>query len=228
MTFSIVARCDSTGELGVAAVTAVPAVGKLLTWARPGAGAVATQAWINPYLGMDGLELLRAGRAAGEALEEVLARDPDPHLRQLAMVDAAGRVAVHTGEGCTPWAGHITGNGFAVQGNCLVDGHTLDAMVQAFEDGRGRELAERLLLALEAGARLGGDKRGCTSATVYVVHEEDYPLWDMRVDDHTHPLAELRRLYGVFCEQVVPQVRRLPKRGDPHGEPDLKGGTGLA
>lgn len=228
MTFSIVARCGQTGQLGVAAATAVPAVGKLLTWAFPGAGAAATQAWINPYLGIDGVRLLRDGRTAPEALDEVLELDPDRRLRQLALVDGDGRAAAFTGESCNAWAGHRCGEGFSVQGNVLENCQTIDAMFDAFLQHHHLELAERLLVTLEAGNAVGGDRRGANSATVYVVDTEEYPLWDMRVDDHPKPIQELRRLFGVFREKVVPQVRRLPRRGDPHGEPDLEHGTGLA
>lgn len=228
MTFSIVARCPQTGQLGIAAATAVPAVGKLLTWAHPKGGAVATQSWINPYLGIDGVRLLVDGRDAQAALDEVLGLDPDRRLRQVAMVDRAGRVAAWTGEGCASWAGHRVEDGYSVQGNVLENCETLDAMCAAYRDHAQKELAERLLAALEAGNAIGGDQRGCNSATVYVVDTEEYPLWDMRVDDHAEPLKELRRLFYVFRKEVVPQVRRLPKRGDPHGEPDLDHGTGMA
>lgn len=216
MTFSIVARCPTTGQLGVAAVTAVPAVGKLLTWAAPRAGAVATQAHINPYLGFDALPLLRAGRDADETLREVLGADPHRDLRQLAIVDGVGRVAVHTGEAATDWKGHRVGEAFVVCGNYLVGPSTVDAMFDAFATASG-ELAERLVVALEAGVRAGGDRRGCSSATVYVVDQEEYPLWDVRVDDHASPLRELRRLYGVFRDHVVPEIRKMPKRGEAGG-----------
>ncbi len=228
MTFSIVARCRESGQLGVAAATAVPAVGKLLTWAKPDAGAVATQAWINPYLGMESLELLERGHDAPTTLSRVIGRDPDRDYRQLAIVDAAGRSAVHTGPRCTDWAGHLRGDGYTVQGNLLVDRRTLDAVAGGYERSAGAEFAERLLIALEAGEQAGGDKRGHTSATVLVMDREEYPLWDMRVDAHASPLEELRRLYGVFRDEVVPQVRRLPKRNDPHGEQDYEHGVGMA
>ncbi len=213
MTFSIVARCSTTGQLGVAAVTAVPAVGKLLTWAAPRAGAVATQAHINPYLGLDALPLLRAGRTADETLRELVGDDTNGALRQLAIVDGAGRVAVHTGDATTDWKGHRVGDAFVVCGNYLVGPSPVDAMFDAFAATSG-ELAERLVVALEAGAEAGGDRRGCSSATVYVVEDEEYPLWDVRVDDHPSPLAELRRLYGVFRDHVVPEIRKMPKRGE--------------
>lgn len=228
MTFSIVARCTRTGQLGVAAATAVPAVGTLLTWAYAGAGAVATQAWINPYLGIRTLWRLREGWSAQRAVDDALSGDPDRHIRQLAAVDSHGGVAAWTGERCTQWAGHRSGPGFCVQGNILENSDTLDAMYEAYERHLDQHLVERLLLALEAGDAVGGDRRGCTSATIYIVEAEEYPLWDIRVDDHPTPMQELRRLFGVFARDVVPQIRRLPTRRDPHGKPDLEHGTGMA
>lgn len=214
MTFSIVARCEKTGELGIAAVTAVPAVGKLLTWAYPGAGAVATQAFINPYLGYDALLLLREGASAEEAMRRVLDIEPEPELRQLGIVDGAGRVAAWTGPETGGWSGHVTGDGYSVQGNLLVGPETLEAMRKSFLEDAGCSLAKRLLCAIEAGEATGGDKRGVTSATVYVMAKEVYPLWDLRVDDHRTPLKELRRLYGVFEREVVPEILCLPKRDE--------------
>src|SRR5690606_24281373 len=113
-------------------------------------------------------------------------------------------------EGCTQWAGHRIGHGFGVQGNVLENCETLDAMYDACERHVDCDLVERLLLALEAGNAVGGDRRGCTSATIYIVESEEYPLWDIRVDDHPQPMHELRRLFGVFAREVVPQIRRLP------------------
>ncbi|MEX1016668.1 MAG: DUF1028 domain-containing protein [Phycisphaeraceae bacterium] len=220
MTFSIVAHCRRTGQLGIAAATAVPAVGKLLTWAYPQAGAVATQAWINPYLGHDALQHLRDGDEAEQALNATVSQDPDRDIRQVAVVDRHGRVAAWTGRKTSQWAGHITGQGYSVQGNLLTGPETLHAMRDAFEADTAAGLAERLLRAIEAGEATGGDRRGASSATVYVMHTEVYPLWDLRVDDHAQPLIEIRRLYHVFEEKVVPHIRRLPKRDDPHGEPE--------
>ncbi|MFA9477651.1 DUF1028 domain-containing protein [Phycisphaerales bacterium AB-hyl4] len=220
MTFSIVARCPRTKQVGIAAVTAVPAVGKLLTWAYPRTGAIATQAWINPYLGHDGITKLREGLDAKQALDAVVLQDPDRDIRQVGIVDGQGNVAGWTGSKTSKWAGHITGPGYCVQGNLLVGHEPLHAMRDAFEADDGAPLAERLLTAIEAGEATGGDRRGANSATVYVIDTEVYPLWDLRVDDHKHPLKEVRRLYHVFEELVVPHIVRLPKRDDPHGQPE--------
>lgn len=218
MTFSIVARCPLTGQFGIAAATAMPAVGKLLTHAAAGCGAVATQARINPYLGIDGLSLLREGRSAAEIVEALKMQDPRHDLRQCAVVDAAGRVAAWTGSGCPAWAGHRFGDGYSVQGNRLAGREVLDKAAAAFEGASGRSLPERLIEALACGDAGGGDRKGERSATLYVVESEEYPLWDIRVDEHSRPIAELKRLFKVFETDVVPQIKRMPSRANPAGE----------
>ncbi|MDO3700181.1 DUF1028 domain-containing protein [Micromonospora sp. C28SCA-DRY-2] len=218
MTFSIAARCPRTGQLGVGALTARPAVGKLVAHVQSGGGAVATQATPNPFLAYDGLPLLREGRAPRDVLTELLARDPGREVRQVGMVDHQGRSHAFTGSRTVEWAGHHTGPGYAVQGNRLVGPETLAEIVRVFEESRELDLAERLVLAIEAGEEAGGDRHGARSATVTVSCDQPYPLWDMRVDDAEHPARELRRLYGVFREEVFPTIQRLPTREDPMGE----------
>jgi uncharacterized Ntn-hydrolase superfamily protein len=211
VTFSIVARCPETGAFGIGAATGMPGVGKLLTHARAGIGAVATQGLLNPYLGLDGLAHLH-GRTAPDALEAALAGDPDRDARQLALVDAAGRTAVWTGADCIEWAGDRFGEGYVIQGNLLAGPAVLERCEAAFLAARGLPFPERLLLALEAGEDSGGDRRGTESATIYVVEREEYPLWDIRVDSHERPLAELRRLHAVFARDLVPHIRAMPTR----------------
>ncbi|MBM0257077.1 DUF1028 domain-containing protein [Micromonospora sp. 4G55] len=218
MTFSIAARCPRTGQLGVGALTARPAVGKLVAHVHPGGGAVATQATPNPFLAYDGLPLLGEGRSPQDVLTELLARDPGREVRQVGMVDRQGRSHAFTGSRTKDWAGHRTGPGYAVQGNRLVGPETLAEIVRVFEDSRELDLAERLVLAIEAGEETGGDRHGARSATVTVVADQPYPLWDVRVDDAEHPARELRRLHGVFHEEVLPTIQRLPTRDDPMGE----------
>lgn len=221
MTLSIVAMCPRSGQFGIAAATAMPAVGKLLTHARAGCGAVATQARINPYLGIDGLELLRRGLSADAVLERLKREDPRIDLRQVAVIDRRGALAVWTGEGCPPYAGAITGDGFSVQGNRLEGRRVLEAMASAFVADADAPLAARLVEAVAAGFAAGGDIKEERSATIYVVENEDYPLWDIRVDEHPDPVTELRRLHDIFAEDVVPQIRRMPTRARPagrHGE----------
>ena len=217
MTFSIVARCPRTGQFGVAAATAMPAVGKLLSHAAAGAGAVATQAQVNPYLGLDGLALLRQGLSAKEVLERLKDTDPCMELRQCALIDAQGDSLCWTGEKCLPWAGSLSGEQFSVQGNRLVGPQVLDAVAEAFRHAEKRPLIERLIEALAAGDRSGGDRHGESSAVIYVVDQEEYPLWDIRVDHHLDPVAELRRLHKVFAREVLPEILAMPTRDNPAG-----------
>lgn len=217
MTFSIVARCPRSGQFGVAAATAMPAVGKLLSHAAAGAGAVATQAQVNPYLGLDGLALLRQGLSAREVLERLKDTDPCMELRQCALIDAQGDSLCWTGDKCLPWAGSLSGEQFSVQGNRLVGPQVLDAVAEAFRHAEKRPLIERLIEALDAGDRCGGDRHGESSAVIYVVDQEEYPLWDIRVDHNLDPVAELRRLHKVFAREVLPEILAMPTRDNPAG-----------
>jgi uncharacterized Ntn-hydrolase superfamily protein len=219
MTFSIVARCPRSGQFGVGAATAMPAVGKLLSHAQAGFGAVATQAQINPYLGLDGLKFLAQGYSAEQVLQQLQQTDPAMALRQCAVVDASGQVACWTDRGCLHWAGSIAGEQFSVQGNRLAGRRVLEAIADAFETHHERPLIERLIEAIAAGDREGGDRCGESSAAVYVVDTEEYPLWDIRVDHHPDPVRELRRLHQVFEEQVLPEILKMPTRRHPGGKP---------
>lgn len=215
MTFSIVAHCPRTGMLGVAVATAVPAVGSMCPYVISGTGAVSTQSWVNPYLAIDALRLIQAGKPAPEALDAVIAMDEGRDVRQIGVVDAHGRSAAWSGKSCTDWFGQIVGPHFAAQGNMLVSAPTIEAMARAFRDSESPHLAERLLLALEAGEAAGGDKRGRQSAALKVHHVEDYPLLDLRVDEHHHPVAELRRVLTIAQLQLLPFVEGMPKRIGP-------------
>ena len=211
-TFSIVGRCERTGELGVAVATAVPAVGSMCPYLVPGVGAVSTQSWVNPYLAIDALDAMRAGASASQALEGVLAGDADAALRQLGVIGRAGPGVAWTGEGCTPWKGHLVGLDFAIQGNMLTGEPTLVAMRDAWRADPSADLAERLLQTLEAGDRVGGDFRGKQSAALKVVGAEAYASVDLRVDEHPEPVAELRRVLGVARQQLFPFVRGMTRR----------------
>lgn len=216
-TFSIVARCPRTGQLGAAVSTADVAAGRLVTWAKSRVGAVATLSWPNLYLGIDGLRLMAEGSAAGQVLDQLIAADPGRDVRQVGIVDNQGRSAAYSGSACTDWFGHHTGAGFAVQGNMLVGPETLSAMVHAFEDSDGHDLAERLLRSVEAGQTVGGDKRGRQCSALLVVDREEFALWDLRVDEHPFPVAELRRIFEVAKHQLLPFVEGLPTRENPMG-----------
>ncbi|GGK06840.1 pilus assembly protein [Pseudomonas matsuisoli] len=196
----------------------MPAVGKLLSHAAAGYGAVATQAQINPYLGLDGLRLLCEGHTAEEALALLQGTDPCMTLRQVALIDANARTACWTGDDCLPWAGSRQGEGYSVQGNRLAGKHVIDAVANAFLDRAEQPLIERLLEAVAAGDATGGDRHGESSATLYVVDQEAYPLWDIRVDQHLDPVTELRRLHDVFAREVVPEILRMPTRANPAGK----------
>lgn len=218
MTFSIIARCPRSGQFGVAATTAMPAVGKLLSHAAAGFGAVATQAQVNPYLGLDGLALLREGHPAPSVLTQLMQTDPCMELRQLALIDRHGDSVCWTGDKCLPWAGSLRGEQFSVQGNRLVGPQVLDAVADAFRRDERRPLVDRLIDALAAGDERGGDRHGESSAVIYVVDKEEYPLWDIRVDHHLDPIAELRRLHDVFARDVLPEVLAMPTRDNPAGK----------
>ncbi len=214
MTFSIVAHCSRTGMLGVAVATAVPAVGSMCPFVRSGTGAVSTQSWVNPYLAIDALAAMASGAAGPAALDAVMTADDGRETRQIGLVDTHGRSAAWSGSACTPWFGQIVEPHFAVQGNMLVSGDTIEAMAEAFRGSDALDLAERLLLALEAGDAAGGDKRGRQSAALMVHADEEYPLLDLRVDEHAHPVAELRRVYRIARLQLLPFVQGMPKRAD--------------
>lgn len=199
MTFSITARCSTTGDLGIAISTAVPAVGRRCPFVKYGVGAIATQSFTNVRLGETGLKLLELGLTPEHAIEILLEEDEGRELRQAAAVDAQGRVFAYTGSKCVEWAGHVVGEDFAVAGNMLVGSQVVQEMKGSFESSSG-ELSERLLQALEAGQAAGGDKRGRQSAALLVGSKEDRLYYNLRVDDHPDPVAELRRIYGVATE----------------------------
>ncbi|MGY6661093.1 MAG: DUF1028 domain-containing protein [Glycocaulis sp.] len=220
MTFSIVAR-SSCGQLfGVAALTEMPAVGKLLSHAWPGAGAAATQAKVNPYLGIDAMELLRKGVDAAEALQRLICADPRADERQLAVIGATGPAVTWTGADCIAYAGALERVDFSVQGNRLAGPHVLEAMAEAYQGSCDAPFDERLIRAVEAGEAAGGDRKGERSANLLIVSTEEYPLWDIRVDEHEDPAGELRRLHDVFRDDVLPELLSMPTRGHPAGEKD--------
>lgn len=139
-------------------------------------------------------------------------------LRQVAVVDGHGRAAVHTGRRCPDWAGHLTGENYAIQGNRITGREVLERARDALSRDAELSLARRLMNALKAGDSEGGDRKGEFSATIYVVDTEEYPLWDIRVDQHPRPLEELERLFDIFTVEVVPQIKRMPSRAHPAGE----------
>jgi uncharacterized Ntn-hydrolase superfamily protein len=199
VTYSIVARDEDSGQLGVAVQSHYFSVGSLVSWADPGVGAVATQSVVEPAYGPRGLGLMRRGSSAPEALRRLLLDEDQKDVRQVAVVDARGRVAVHTGSRCIREAGHRVADGVSAQANMMERPTVPGAMLEAYRNGSG-DLADRLVAALEAAEREGGDIRGRQSAALLVVAPRatgrpsaDRPV-DLRVEDHPDPVAELRRL----------------------------------
>jgi uncharacterized Ntn-hydrolase superfamily protein len=198
-TFSIVARDPATGELGVAVQSHYFSVGPVVPWAEAGVGAVATQSLVLVDYGPNGLNLMRGGMSAKQALDSLLKADAHNEGRQVAMVDAKGNVAAYTGKNCIPDAGDHQGNGYSVQANLMSNPTIWPAMAKAYEGAQG-DLGERLLQALEAGQKAGGDIRGKQSAAILVVKAQSSGkpwkdwIYNLRVEDNPDPIKELRRL----------------------------------
>lgn len=198
-TYSIVARDPETGQIGVAVQSHWFSVGPLVPWAEAGVGAVATQSLVEVSYGPLGLDLMRAGKTAQQALEALIVADPHPEIRQVAMIDAQGHVAAHTGEKCIPEAGHIVGDNFSVQANLMLNDQVWPAMKEAYEKAKG-DLADHMLAALEAAQATGGDIRGRQSAAILIVKGESSGkpwadrVMDLRVEDNPNPVQELKRL----------------------------------
>lgn len=222
MTYSINARDSETGMVGVAVSTKLLCVGALVPFPRAGVGSVATQSFVNPYIGIKGLDYLAAGLNAVETRDRLAAEDEGRAIRQFTVVDAHGGSAAYTGAECVDWNGHRTGDGYAAAGNMLVGEETISAMAEAYEAAAGEPFGERLLRALEAGQAAGGDRRGRQSAAMKVMASEDYPLIDLRVDDHPEPVAELRRLWGLYHEGFADVMGMLPSKANPAGMFDME------
>ena len=226
-TFSIVAYDSVTQELGVAVQSRAFSVGMAVPWALAGVGAIATQASTNESFGPQGLDLMRSGKSAAEALRALVASDTGSAHRQLGVVDARGRSAQFTGKLCSDWAGGVSGFGYAIQGNILAGEAVVKEMEKAFLATRG-ELAERLLAALVAGQAAGGDKRGMESAALVVVRpSEAYPEYrtryvDLRVEDHKDPINELIRVYRLLEGQRLAEAHtRYAELYEKQGRHDL-------
>jgi uncharacterized Ntn-hydrolase superfamily protein len=201
-TYSIVALDETTGELGVAVQSHWFSVGALVPWAQAGVGAVATQSFIKVAYGPEGLQLMREGKTAEEALTILLDQDEGKAVRQVGMVDAIGNIAVHTGKNCIDFAGHIVGKNYTVQANLMEKSTVPEAMANAFESTSG-ELADRMLAALEAAQNEGGDLRGKQSAAMLIVSGKPTGIsykdvvLDLRIEDHPTPIKELKRLIRI-------------------------------
>jgi uncharacterized Ntn-hydrolase superfamily protein len=220
MTWSIIARDKATGEFGIAVATRFFAVGARVPYIAAGIGGIATQALVNPYYGIDGLKLLRAGRAPCDIVETLIAADAGHENRQLHIMDSSGRIAAYTGSQCVDWCGHIEGDGFSIAGNMLAGGHVLDDTAKAYIASKNLPFAQRLIMAMRAGEAAGGDKRGKQSAALLIYGEEEWSALDLRADDHPDPLAELDRLEQVSREHWVHFRKYLPSRSNPAGVTD--------
>jgi uncharacterized Ntn-hydrolase superfamily protein len=219
MTWSIIAR-DVSGAFGIAIASRFFAVGALCRHIRSGAGAVATQALVNPLYGPAMLDALAGGLEPAQAVAQVTAADEGREHRQLHAIDAQGRTAAHTGAACIEWCGHTAGTGYSVAGNMLAGPQVISATAAAYEAAAGLPFSERLIAALAAGEAAGGDKRGKQAAALLVYTTEEYPALDIRVDDHADPIGELRRLHEVSLERYQPFTACLPSRARPAGITD--------
>lgn len=220
MTWSIIAKDNATGQFGIAVATRFFAVGARVPHIAARIGAIATQALVNPYYGIDGVQLLRQGRAPRDIIETLIAADAGSESRQLHIMDAKGRTVAYTGKECVDWCGHLEGNGFSIAGNMLAGGRVLDDTAKAYVANEKLPFARRLIAAMRAGEAAGGDKRGKQSAALLIYGEEEWSELDLRVDDHTDPLSELERLEAVSRERWVHFRKYLPTRNNPAGVTD--------
>jgi uncharacterized Ntn-hydrolase superfamily protein len=220
MTWSIIARDSATGQIGIAVATKFFAVGARVPHIAARLGAVATQALVNPYYGIDGVKLLREGRSPREIIETLIAADSGHESRQLHILDIGGRVAAYTGRQCVDWCGHVEGKGFSIAGNMLTGARVLDDTARAYIEGHELPFAQRLIAAMHSGEAAGGDKRGKQSAALLIYGEEEWSDLDLRVDDHADPLAELERLEQISRERWVHFRPFLPTRRNPAGITD--------
>ena len=203
-TYSIVARDPATGEMAVAVQSHWFSVGSVVSWGEAGVGVIATQSFVNKSFGIKGLELLKLGHTPEEALEILLSEDAEKEVRQVAILNNQGKIATHTGKNCISYAGHILGKDFSVQANMMLSDRVWPAMAKAFEENENLPLAERVIAAMEAAEKAGGDIRGRQSAALLVVrgNSSSEPwndrLIDLRVEDHKEPVKELDRLLRTF------------------------------
>ncbi|MCA1838767.1 MAG: DUF1028 domain-containing protein [Actinomycetota bacterium] len=236
MTYSIVARDEASGQMGVAVQSHYFSVGPICPWGEAGVGVVATQSLVDPSYGPLGLHLMRTGKAAADSLRALLAADPAPEVRQVAMLDQHGNVAGHTGDRCISAAGHTLGKASSCQANMMLNASVWDAMDKAFGASQS-DLANRLLAALDAAELEGGDIRGKQSAAILIVSAENTGrpwvdrVMDLRVEDHPDPLLELRRLIDLkrayeFANDAEQVMQKEPKEGLAAFEEAMKSAPG--
>jgi uncharacterized Ntn-hydrolase superfamily protein len=217
MTWSIIARDETTGRIGIAVATCAFAVGARVPYIRSGVGAIATQAMTNVYCGPRGLALLAAGASADDCVRLLLEGDEGRDHRQVHAMDREGRLAARTGAACIPWCGHLVEATFSVAGNMLAGPEVIHETAKAYAADQETPFARRLIAALAAGEAAGGDKRGRQSAALLVHDGEDHPALDIRVDDHADPITELARLESIARQSFVHTRRFGPTRERPAG-----------
>jgi len=221
MTWSIAAHDPATGAFAVAVATRAFAVGASCPFVRAGVGAVSTQSMTNRYLGPAVLDAMERGIAPAAAIEGALSGDDGKHLRQIHAVDRFGRTAAWTGDNCVLWCGSASAPHISVAGNMLAGEAVVRDTLAAMQSNTTLKLPERLMAAMEAGEEAGGDRRGRQSAAMLMVTTEDFPDLNLRVDDHATPLAELRRLLGIWSVERAPGLALQPRKADPAGLIDL-------
>jgi uncharacterized Ntn-hydrolase superfamily protein len=222
MTWSIVARDPDTGYLGIDVATRFFAVGGLVPHIRGGIGAAATQAFVSPLYGTDGLALLATGKAPDEIIAELTARDAGRDQRQLHLINAEGRNAAFTGAKCIDWAGHLLNDNVSVAGNILAGPQVVAETLATYKKAMDKPFIERLLESMQAGEDAGGDKRGKQSAALLVHRDQDYPWLSIRAADHPDPLAELRQLYAVAQERYMHVAETMATKANPNGMIDRR------
>ncbi len=221
MTWSIVVHNPATGAFAVAVATKAFAVGASCPFVRAGVGAVSTQSFTNRYLGPAVLDALARGLPPDAAIEGALAGDAGRGIRQVHAVDRHGRTAAWTGRNCVEWCGSLAAPGISVAGNMLSGEATVAETLAAWQANPALDVPERLMAAIEAGEAAGGDRRGRQSAAMALVTTEDFRDLDLRVDDSPAPLAELRRLLGIWRVERAPGLAAQPSRANPSGFTDL-------
>jgi uncharacterized Ntn-hydrolase superfamily protein len=219
MTWSIVARDHATGALGVAVASRFFAVGARVPFVASH-GAIATQALVDPYYGIDGLCLLRQGHPPSQIIETLTRQDPGFAHRQMHLIDCNGRLAAHTGHCCVEWSGHLCGDGVSVAGNMLAGRCVLSKTLRVYQDHSGVAFPRRLIAAMQAGEAAGGDRRGRQSASLTIFEADEWSSLDLRVDDHPEPLIELERLEQVSRQEWTIYRQFVPTRANPEGVTD--------
>jgi uncharacterized Ntn-hydrolase superfamily protein len=220
MTWSIIARDADTGQFGIAVASRFFAVGAVVPHVKSRIGAIATQALVNSFYGIEGLRLLEHGASARDVVSAVIGADPGREHRQVHVIDAQGRIAAHTGKDCIGWCGDLASDTISVAGNMLAGARVIEDTASTYHRNAPLPFPRRLIAAMQAGETAGGDKRGKQSAALVICGEQEWPDIDLRVDDHPDPLAELERLERVSRELFVPFRQLVPNHRDRVGLTD--------